>query len=1081
MSVNVGTAVGYLDLDINGFVNKFKEAKEQAEKDTETMSQKISGKLTSIGSTLESAGSGLTKSVTLPILAVGTAGLKVATDFEKSMSNVKAISGATGEDFTKLRDKAVDLGASTAFSSKEVADAMTEMAKAGWSTNQILDGMSGVLDSAAASGESLGNVATIVADAITGFGLAASDSTKVADLLAQAANAGTIDIADLGESFKYVAPVAKSLGYNVEDVTTAIAAMSTAGIKGSQAGTALRTLFTNMAKPTESMEGAMKDLGVSLYDTSGNMYTMKEVLDQLRSGFGKLMISNEEFNATYDQMNKDLQAGNITQKEYAEQLDEIMRKTFGAEEAEKARAAATLAGKEGLSGLLSIVNMTQEEYDALSESMYNSAGVANQTATVMQDNLQSKVEQLGGSLESLAIKLSEYVIPMFQEWVIKLTDMVDKFTKMDPEMQKSILKMAVMAAAAGPLLIALGKMFTAAGTVVSVFGKMPAVFAGAKTAMTVATTSFLAFGDAMKLSAAGYPALAAQSSGLFKAFTLLTGPIGLIIAAVGLLIAAFVSLWKNNEEFRTNIIEIWDGIKKTFEDFANGVVDRINALGFNFESLGEVVKAVWNTFTAILAPVFEIAFATIGAVLDAALTTILGLLDVFIGIFTGNWDQVWNGLSSIVTAGIEMVKTVLTSAYTYINEATGGALDKVVGFFKALPGNIKTFIDQVIDNITTWATNMASKAVETGENFIKSIVDFFDKLPYNIGYYTALALVTISQWVYNTTMKAVEMGKNFIDSVVTFFTTLPGKVYDFTMNAYNHVVNWAVNMPAKAKEMGENFIKKVVEFFSTLPDRAKEWLDNTVEKAKVWVTDMHEEGGNAIKELIANFIEGAKEIPEKMAQIGKNIVDGVWKGIKDAKDAFVDNVKDFFSGIVDGAKDALDINSPSKEMEREVGKWIPLGISSGFVKSMPLAISQIQTALTNGMNGLKVDGEESLLTGATTDMISNMKSMYADFVNWLGDIRDSSVEVAKEIADSLKIVGSDYTKFVSTGIGYVGVSGFEKSSAGNTNDYINPVNNGNQSQDVGDTFIFNSPKPIDEMQATRLMKQTKRDMAEGFI
>ena len=167
------------------------------------------------------------------IAGVGAAGIKVASVFEKAMSGVKAITGATGEDFEKLRERAIDLGASTSFSSGEVVEAMTEMAKAGWSTTQILDGMAGVLDATAASGESLGTVSTIVADAITGFGLSAKDSARVADLMTQAANSGTIGISDLGESYKYVAPLTQSMGLSLEDVTTALSVMSMAGIKGS--------------------------------------------------------------------------------------------------------------------------------------------------------------------------------------------------------------------------------------------------------------------------------------------------------------------------------------------------------------------------------------------------------------------------------------------------------------------------------------------------------------------------------------------------------------------------------------------------------------------------------------------------------------------------------------------------------------------------------------------------------------------------------------------------------------------------------------------------------------------------------
>ena len=228
MAVDAGSAVGYLDLDISGFLANLRTAQSEADKTTSNMATKIGNNISGIGKSLTSVGTTLTKNVTVPLTAISVAGLKVATDFEKGMSEVKAISGATGDEFDALREKAIELGADTAFSAGEVAEAMVEMAKAGWDSQQIIDGMSGVLAAAAASGEGLASVSTIVADAITGFGLAASDSTKVADLLTQAANSGTIGISDLGESFKYIAPVAGAMGLSIEDVTTALSAMSSA-------------------------------------------------------------------------------------------------------------------------------------------------------------------------------------------------------------------------------------------------------------------------------------------------------------------------------------------------------------------------------------------------------------------------------------------------------------------------------------------------------------------------------------------------------------------------------------------------------------------------------------------------------------------------------------------------------------------------------------------------------------------------------------------------------------------------------------------------------------------------------------
>lgn len=489
---------------------------------TGTKFQAVGGKIESVGKSLLPVSAAMT--------GVGVAGLKVATDFEKAMSGVQAITGATGEEFEKLRETAIDLGATTAFSSEEVAEAMTEMAKAGWSTTQIIDGMAGVLDATAASGENLGTVSTIVADAITGFGLKAKDSARVADLMTQAANSGTIGVNDLGESYKYVAPLAQSMGLSIEDVTTALSAMSMAGIKGSQAGTSLRTVLANMAKPSKTVAEAMDELNLSITNSDGSFKSLDEIIVTMRTSFNGLTDNQRAYYAT------------------------------------------ALAGKEGMSGLISLLNLTQEEYDALTASMNNCSGVAGETAAVMQDNLQSKVEQLGGALESLAIKLSDYVIPFLTELVTGLTNAVEWFTNLNPVIQQVILFIGGVIAVAGPLLIIIGKVISLVGTIMTLLPKLTTLITTVKTAFSALSAVMLA------------------------------NPIALVIAAIAALVAAFLYLWNNCEEFRQFWNNLWEKLKtiilsalnfiqnnavKTFQNLWNGIKNKVSGIketivsGFN--------------------------------------------------------------------------------------------------------------------------------------------------------------------------------------------------------------------------------------------------------------------------------------------------------------------------------------------------------------------------------------------------------------------------------------------------------------------------------------------------------------------
>lgn len=307
---------------------------------------------------------GVTKAVGAVSAALGAASgfaVKVGSDFEAGMSEVAAISGATGKDLEALTAKAKEMGATTKFSATESAEALKYMAMAGWNTDKMLSGLPGVINLAAASGENLGTVSDIVTDAMTAFGLSADKAGHFADVLAQASSRSNTNVGMMGETFKYVAPVAGALGYSVEDAAVAIGLMANSGIKSSQAGTALRQTLTRLAKPTDEVEAAMEDLGISLTDSEGNMKSLGEVMLDMRKGFKNL---------TKDQ---------------------------------QAQYAASIAGQEGMSGLLAIVNASDEDFNILTEAIQNSDGAAQSMADTMQDNLKGAVTIAKSALEGLGI------------------------------------------------------------------------------------------------------------------------------------------------------------------------------------------------------------------------------------------------------------------------------------------------------------------------------------------------------------------------------------------------------------------------------------------------------------------------------------------------------------------------------------------------------------------------------------------------------------------------------------------------------------------------------------------------------
>lgn len=312
------------------------------------------------------AGNVLTEVVSQAKNAAGAV-LEIGTAFEMGMSTVQAISGATGDELAALTDKAKEMGANTKFSATEAAEAMQYMAMAGWKTDDMLNGIEGIMNLAAASGEDLATTSDIVTDALTAFGLTAQDSAHFADILAQASSNANTNVSMMGETFKYVAPVAGAMGYSAEDVATAVGLMANSGIKASQAGTSLRTMLSRMAKPTKEVQAAMDALGISLTDSDGNMKSLHEVMGDLRTGFG------------------------------------------GLSEAESITMATMLGGQEAMSGLLAIVSASDADYQKLTDSIGACDGAAASMADTMQNNLEGQLTILGSAAQGLALEVYDSV------------------------------------------------------------------------------------------------------------------------------------------------------------------------------------------------------------------------------------------------------------------------------------------------------------------------------------------------------------------------------------------------------------------------------------------------------------------------------------------------------------------------------------------------------------------------------------------------------------------------------------------------------------------------------------------------
>ncbi len=357
---------------------------------TELDSSKAQGALAKFSTTAKIALKGVAVAASAAgaaITAMAGYAVKVGSSFEEGMSKVSAISGAAGGDLEKLTDKAKEMGAKTKFSATEAASAFEYMAMAGWKTEDMLSGIEGIMNLAAASGEDLAATSDIVTDALTAFGMSAADSGRFADVLAAASSNANTNVGMMGETFKYVAPVAGALGFSVEDTAVAIGLMANSGIKASQAGTSLRSIMSRLAKPTSDVQIAMDALGISLTDSNGNMKSLNEVMGDLRNGFA------------------------------------------GLGEAEKASMAATLGGQEAMSGLLAIVNASDADFTALQNAINNADGAAEAMAETMQNNLKGSFTILGSALEGFGIQVYERMQEPLKKAVDEGTENVNRLAR----------------------------------------------------------------------------------------------------------------------------------------------------------------------------------------------------------------------------------------------------------------------------------------------------------------------------------------------------------------------------------------------------------------------------------------------------------------------------------------------------------------------------------------------------------------------------------------------------------------------------------------------------------------------------
>ena len=656
-----------LQREIVEMEQKLKALEEQANQSA-TALQKIAAtgeKLQDVGGRIEGVGKKLMP-VSAAVTGIGVASVKTAADFESGMSKVAAISGAAGDDLDALSKKAREMGAKTKFSASEAASAMEYMAMAGWKTEDMLSGIEGVMNLAAASGEDLAATSDIVTDALTAFGLTAQDSGHFADVLAAASSNANTNVSMMGETFKYCAPIAGALGFSVEDTAEAIGLMANAGIKGSQAGTALRTIMNNLSSEVKICGENIGEVEIATTNADGSMRELSDILSDCRDAFA------------------------------------------GLSESEKVAAAESLVGKNAMSGFLALMNAGEADINKLSGAIENCDGTAQKMADTMNDNLEGQLTILKSQLQELAISFGEILLPAIKNIVWCIQKFVDVLNSLPDGVKETIVTIALIAAALGPVLIIVGKIITAVGTIMTIVPKVVGVINGVKAAFAALN------------------------------MTMLANPIVLIIAAIAALVAAFIYLWNTNEDFRQFWIDLWENVKEVavavwefLKEFFTAAWEAIKGIAETvWNRIKDFFSGLWEGIKNIFSTVVEAIKTIITTYFEVYRTIIMTVLNAIQAVFTTIWNAiktvvttvvngikttimtVWNGIRNTVTSVMNAIKTGVSSAF---NAVWNGIKNTVSGIYNT----IKDGFNKAVDFIK----GLASSAFSWGKDLVMGIVN----------------------------------------------------------------------------------------------------------------------------------------------------------------------------------------------------------------------------------------------------------------------------------------------------------------------------------------------------------------------
>ena len=698
-----------------------------------TAVQKIAAtgeKFKTVGDNISSAGQKLLP-VTAGVTALGTASVTTAANFESSMSQVQATMGITKDFMSKVNGQSVNtmdtlsklakkMGAETAFSASECAEALNYLALAGYDTEQMCNTLPTVLNLAAAGDIALADASDMVTDAMSALGMGVDEAETMVDQMAKTASTTNTSVAQLGEGILTIGATAKSIKGGTAELNTALGILANNGIKGAEGGTHLRNIILSLQNPTDKAAAQMEALGISVYDSEGNMRSMNDILGDL--------------NKSMDGMTS----------------------------AEKSNIIGTIFNKTDLSSVNALLANTGSTWDSLQKSITESGGAAQQMADTQLDNLQGQITILKSALEGLAISFGELLMPAIKQIVGWVQKFVDWLNGLSEGTKKTIVTIALLAAALGPVLIVIGKVISAVGTIMTVVPKIAGVINTVKGAFAALNT------------------------------TMLANPIVLIIAAIAALVAAFIYLWNNCDGFRQFWIDLWENVKQVaitvwnaIKEFFSQVWEAIKTI---FSTVFEVIKTLVTTYFNLYKTIIETVFNVIKTVITTIWETIKGVFTTVFNVIKTLVTTYFNIYKTIIQTVLTVIQTVITTVWNTIKTVITTVLNAIKTIFSTVWNAIKTIISAVVSGIKGLITGnftAVKNSITTIMNTIKSTIStIWNTIKSTVSTVLGAIKNAVSS-VFNGIVNAVKgaMG-NVLNAVKTGFSNVKGHITGLASQAF---------------------------------------------------------------------------------------------------------------------------------------------------------------------------------------------------------------------------------------------------------------------------------------------------------